>query len=98
MPRLHASDAVASQAQDPSNELEAVAREFSTHPDFAEVRADSLLWDAALPDGATILQAGTFFAERSARTDMADFDRLMARKGGKPPSVGDEIAGELPPL
>ena len=30
-------------------DLEAVAIEFSTHPDFAEARADSLLWDAT-PD------------------------------------------------
>ena len=26
--------------------LEAVAQEFATHPDFAQARADSLLWDA----------------------------------------------------
>ena len=31
--------------------LEAVAREFATHPDFAQARADALLWDATLLDG-----------------------------------------------
>ena len=31
--------------------LEAVAKEFATHPDFAEARADALLWDATLLDG-----------------------------------------------
>ena len=31
--------------------LEAVASEFATHPDFAEARADALLWDATLLDG-----------------------------------------------
>ena len=34
-------------------DLEAVAIEFSTHPDFAEARADSLLWDATSLDGLT---------------------------------------------
>ena len=31
--------------------LEAIADEFATHPDFAEARADGLLWDATLLDG-----------------------------------------------
>lgn len=32
--------------------LEAIAEEYNTHPDFAEVRADSALWEAAtLRDG-----------------------------------------------
>lgn len=31
--------------------LEAVASEFATHPDFAEARADALLWDATSLDG-----------------------------------------------
>lgn len=31
--------------------LEAVAQEFATHPDFAQARADALLWDATLLDG-----------------------------------------------
>ena len=31
--------------------LEAVAQEFATHPDFAQARADALLWDPTLLDG-----------------------------------------------
>ena len=31
--------------------LETVAKEFATHPDFAQARADSVLWDATSADG-----------------------------------------------
>ena len=31
--------------------LEAIADEFATHPDFAEARADGQLWDTTLLDG-----------------------------------------------
>ncbi len=31
-------------------DMEAVAIEFATHPDFAEARADALLWDATSLD------------------------------------------------
>lgn len=31
--------------------LQAVAKEFATHPDFTEARADALLWDATSLDG-----------------------------------------------
>ena len=31
--------------------LEAAASEFANHPDFAEARAESSLWDATLLDG-----------------------------------------------
>ena len=31
--------------------LETVAKEFATHPDFAQARADSELWDATSADG-----------------------------------------------
>ncbi len=34
-------------------DMELVALEFETHPDFAAARADSVLWDATLPDGLT---------------------------------------------
>ena len=34
-----------------AKELEAVALEFSTHADFAEARADSVLWDVTSSDG-----------------------------------------------
>jgi hypothetical protein len=32
-------------------QLEAVAKEFATHPDFAKARADSILWDVTSMDG-----------------------------------------------
>ena len=32
-------------------DLEAIATEFATHPDFAEASADGLLWDATSLDG-----------------------------------------------
>lgn len=31
------------------------------------------------------------FAERRARGDLADFDRIMNRQGGEPPRPGDEV-------
>lgn len=31
--------------------LETAAADFANHPDFAEARADALLWDATLLDG-----------------------------------------------
>ena len=31
--------------------LESVALEFATHPDFAEARADSVIWDTTSLDG-----------------------------------------------
>lgn len=34
-------------------QLEAIAKEFATHPDFAEARADTLLWDVTSLDGLT---------------------------------------------
>ena len=36
-----------------SAKYEAVADEFATHPDFADARADGLLWDATSLDGLT---------------------------------------------
>lgn len=35
--------------------LESLAKEFATHPDFAQARADSLAWDATSMDGLTEL-------------------------------------------
>ena len=35
------------------------------------------------------------FAERRARADLAEFDRLMSRKGGEPPRPGDELPPDL---
>ena len=47
----------------------------------------------AVAEKLAMIQAETFFAERSARADLAAFDKLMRRKGGDPPQVGDEMPG-----
>lgn len=35
------------------------------------------------------------FAERRARADLAEFDRIMSRKGGESPRQGDELPPDL---
>ena len=35
------------------------------------------------------------FAERRARADLAEFDRIMNRKGGEPPRLEDELPPDL---
>lgn len=44
----------------------------------------------AVAEKLAMIQAETFFVERSARADMAAFNKLMRRKGGEPPQVEDE--------
>lgn len=39
------------------SQLEALAHEFSTHPDFEQARADALLWDNTVADGVTDIRA-----------------------------------------
>jgi hypothetical protein len=39
------------------------------------------------------LQTAEFFADRKARADFEGFDKLMKRRGGKPPRAGDEMPG-----
>jgi len=39
------------------SQLEALAHEFSTHPDFAQARADALLWDNTVADGISDIRA-----------------------------------------
>jgi hypothetical protein len=39
------------------------------------------------------LQTAEFFADRKARADFQAFDKLMKRRGGKPPRTGDEMPG-----
>ena len=41
----------------PNDVHEPTAHEFATHPDFAKVRADGVLWDAASFDGLTEVAA-----------------------------------------
>ena len=46
----------------------------------------------AVAEKLAAMNTAAFFAERRARADFAAFDRLMRRKGGEPPRVGDEPA------
>jgi hypothetical protein len=44
----------------------------------------------AVAEKLAMMQAQTYFTERSARADLAAFDKLMQRAGGQPPQPGDE--------
>ena len=37
------------------------------------------------------LETARFFQDRKARADFKAFDRIMKRRGGKPPRPGDEM-------
>ena len=45
----------------------------------------------AVAEKLAMMQAQDYFAQRSARADMAAFDQLMQRSGGEPPRAGDEV-------
>lgn len=45
----------------------------------------------AVAEKLAMMQAQTYFAERSARADLDALDQLMQRKGGVSPRAGDEI-------
>ncbi|HXY23058.1 MAG TPA: hypothetical protein VEI73_00275 [Candidatus Acidoferrum sp.] len=45
----------------------------------------------AVAEKLAALQTAEFFASRKARADFRAFDKLMRRRGGKPPRTGDEI-------
>jgi len=45
----------------------------------------------AVAEKVTALQTARFFGDRKARADFKAFDKIMKRKGGKPPRPGDEI-------
>jgi hypothetical protein len=45
----------------------------------------------AVAEKLSALQTAEFFAGRRARADFQAFDRLMKRRGGKPPRAGDEL-------
>lgn len=46
----------------------------------------------AVAEKLSALQTAEFFAERRARADFKAFDKLMKRRGGRPPRAGDEIS------
>ena len=45
----------------------------------------------AVAEKLSALQTAEFFADRKSRADFKAFDKLMKRRGGKPPRAGDEM-------
>ncbi len=45
----------------------------------------------AVAEKLSALQTAEFFASRKARADFKAFDKLMKRRGGRPPRAGDEM-------
>jgi hypothetical protein len=46
----------------------------------------------AVAEKVSALQTARYFADRKVRADFAAFDKIMRRRGGKPPREGDEMA------
>ena len=49
----------------------------------------------AVAEKIAAMSAEELFAERRARGDLAEFDRIINRRGGSPPRPGDELPPEL---
>ena len=45
----------------------------------------------AVAEKLSALQVAAFFADRKARADLKAFDKIMRRRGGKPPRNNDEM-------
>jgi hypothetical protein len=45
----------------------------------------------AVAEKLSALQTAEFFADRKSRADFKAFDKLMKRRGGRPPRAGDEM-------
>lgn len=45
----------------------------------------------AVAEKVSALETARFFADRRARADFKAFDKIMKRRGGKPPREGDEM-------
>jgi hypothetical protein len=48
----------------------------------------------AVAETLSALQTAEFFADRKKRADFKAFDKLMKRRGGSPPRLGDEMPGK----
>jgi hypothetical protein len=48
----------------------------------------------AVAEKVSALQTARYFKDRKARADFKAFDRIMKRRGGKPPRQGDEMLPE----
>jgi predicted DNA-binding protein len=49
----------------------------------------------AIAEKVAAMTAEEVFAGRRARADLAEFDRIMNRKGGEPPRPDDELPPDL---
>ena len=49
----------------------------------------------AVAERVAAMTAEEVFAERRARADLAEFDRILNREGGEPPRPGDELPPDL---
>jgi hypothetical protein len=47
----------------------------------------------AVAEKISALETARFFADRKRRADFKAFDRILKRRGGKPPRPGDEMPG-----
>ena len=47
----------------------------------------------AVAEKLSALQTAEFFADRKSRANFKAFDKLMKRRGGRPPRTGDEMPG-----
>jgi hypothetical protein len=47
----------------------------------------------AVAEKVSALQTARFFEDRRARADFKTFDKILRRRGGKPPREGDEMPG-----
>ena len=45
----------------------------------------------AVAEKVSALQTARYFQDRKARADFQAFDKIMRRRGGKPPRPGDEM-------
>lgn len=45
----------------------------------------------AVAEKISVMQTARFFQDRKTRANFKAFDRIMKRRGGKPPRAGDEM-------
>jgi hypothetical protein len=45
----------------------------------------------AVAEKVSALETARYFADRKARANFQAFDKIMKRRGGKPPRAGDEM-------
>ena len=45
----------------------------------------------AVAEKVSALETARFFTDHKARADFKAFDKIMRRRGGKPPQAGDEM-------